>query len=66
MLDTNDLLQVWRSKHALFSDVCVMCFRREETQGHLFLHCDMAWELWTMLFDTFGCCGLLPILSSIS
>lgn len=30
-----------------------MCYRKGETHDHLFLHYEVAQNMWTMLFDTF-------------
>jgi hypothetical protein len=39
---------------------CVMCGNREETSSHLFLHCDVAWLLWRLLFDWLGINFITP------
>ena len=41
-------------------DWCCMCKKGRETVDHLFLHCPFAWEIWSMVFDLFGVCWVMP------
>jgi hypothetical protein len=40
---------------------CVMCGLGEETTTHLFLHCDMAWLFWRLVFDWLGVNFIIPL-----
>jgi hypothetical protein len=35
-------------------DWCFMCKRAGESVNHLMIHCEYAWELWSMIFCLFG------------
>ena len=39
---------------------CCMCKVDEESADHLFLHCALARELWTMVFSMFGMRWVMP------
>jgi hypothetical protein len=39
---------------------CVMCGHSEETTTHLFMHCDMAWLFWRLVFDWLGVNFITP------
>ena len=39
---------------------CFMCKRGSETGAHLFLHCDYARELWSLVFCMFGIQWTMP------
>ena len=41
-------------------ETCVMCGHSEETTTHLFLHCDMAWLFWRLVFDWLGVNFIAP------
>lgn len=59
-LNTNEMLELRRPHHALSPDVCVLCLRDSVTHSHLFLHCNLAWKLWTKLFRLFSLVWVLP------
>lgn len=40
--------------------LCVMCGLGEETTSHLFLHCDVAWLFWRLVFDWLGINFMTP------
>lgn len=48
---THDMLQIWRPNRALSFDVCVLCSGDLETNNHLFLHCEVPFNIWNRLFD---------------
>jgi len=39
---------------------CVLCGHREDTSTHLFLHCDVAWLFWRLVFDWLGVNFITP------
>ena len=41
-------------------DWCCMYKKGRKTVDHLFLHCPFAWEIWSMVFDLFGVCWVMP------
>lgn len=53
ILTTNNLCQLT----LVVIDWRCMCKRDRETIDHLFLHCTVAIELWTMVFSCVGCIG---------
>lgn len=52
--NTNDLLQIRRPHMALSPNVCVFCFKEEETHSHLFLLCPMARKMRSRLLAFSG------------
>lgn len=38
----------------------MLCFNGKETHEHLFLHCEVAWKLWTDIFNMFGIAWVFP------
>jgi hypothetical protein len=39
---------------------CCMCLREGESVDHLFLHCSMAADLWSLVFGLFGVQWVMP------
>ena len=50
---------LWK-RHVLILDWCCMCKKGGETVDHLLLHCPLAWEVWSMVFDLFGVFWVMP------
>lgn len=42
-------------------NVCVMCMRSSEIHDHPFLHCPVAWGLWSYLFAVYPKSGFLSV-----
>ena len=36
--------------------------RTEENLEHILIHCPLIWELWVVIFSTFGAIGMRPFL----
>ena len=53
-IDNLRLRKVW------IIDWCYMCKRNGESVDHLFLHCPIAFEMWTMVFTLFGIYWVMP------
>jgi hypothetical protein len=47
-------------RHIIVIDWCCMCKKCGKTQDHLFLHCDVAREMWIMIFHMFGVEWIMP------
>ena len=45
-----------RGRRMVFVDWCIMCCCNEEMVGHLLLHCDKAYRLWSLVFRSFESC----------
>ena len=43
-----------------FVDKCIMCSCNGETVDHLVLHCGKAYQLWSLVFRSFGILWVLP------
>jgi hypothetical protein len=43
-----------RKRHIIIVDRCCICKRDEESVDRLLLHCDVAYVLWTNIFNRFG------------
>ena len=43
-----------------FVDWCIMCRCNGETVNHLLLHCGKAYQLWSLVFRSFGISWVLP------
>ena len=43
-----------------FVDWCIMCCCNGETVDHLLLHCGKAYQLWSLMFRSFGFSWVLP------
>ena len=43
-----------------FVDWCIMCHCNGETVNHLLLHCEKAYQLWSLVFRSFGISWVLP------
>ena len=43
-----------------FANWCIMCRRCGETVDHLFLHCEMAYQLCSFVFNSFGISWVIP------
>ena len=49
-----------RLRRLVFVDWCIMCRHCGETVVHLLLHCEMAYQLWSFVFITFGLSWVIP------
>ena len=49
-----------RLRRLVFLDWCIMCCHCGETVDHLLLHCEMAYQLWSFVFITFGLSWVIP------
>ena len=49
-----------RLRRLVFVDWCTMCRHCCETIDHLLLHCEMAYQLWSFIFKTFGLSWVIP------
>jgi hypothetical protein len=49
-----------RKCHIIVIDWCCMCKKSGKLLDHLFLHCDVARELWIMVFQMFGIEWVMP------
>jgi hypothetical protein len=47
-------MALYRPYHLFLVSWCCMCKVDGESADHLFLHCALARELWTMVFSLFG------------
>ena len=54
---TGDIL---RCKGFDFVDWCILCRSNGETANHLLLHCGKAFQLWSLVFRSFGISWVLP------
>ena len=54
---TGDIL---RCRGFDFVDWCIMCHCNGETVNHLLLHCEKAYQLWSLVFRSFGISWVLP------
>jgi hypothetical protein len=43
-----------RKKNIIVMEWCCMCKKSEESIDHLFLHCEVAIEVWNMVCQLFG------------
>jgi hypothetical protein len=43
-----------RKRKAIVLEWCCMCKRSGESLDHLFLHCEVVRELWSVIFSLFG------------
>lgn len=43
------MLHIPRPNHILCPNVCMMCFKMNESHGHIFLHCEVALKLLTQV-----------------
>jgi hypothetical protein len=50
-----------RKRHIIIVNRCCLCKRDEEFVDHLLLHCDVAYALWTNIFNCFGMSWVMPI-----
>jgi hypothetical protein len=48
-----------RKRHVIMVDRCYMCKRNMESVDH-FLHCNVAYALWIVLFTCFGMSWVMP------
>ena len=49
-----------RLRRLVFVNWCIMCCHCGETVDHLFLHCEMAYRLWSFVFITIGLSWVIP------
>ena len=49
-----------RRRKIVVTEWCYMCKRSAESTDHLLLHCQMASELWSLVFSTFGVRWVMP------
>ena len=59
-INTNDMVQKRRPNMALFLEWCAVCKNTSENVDHLFLHCTVAYFLWSNLYKTFNLSWLAP------
>jgi hypothetical protein len=43
-----------RKQYSIVIGWCIMCRRKEESVGHLLLHCEVACTLWNAFLSCFG------------
>ena len=48
------------SRRMVFVDWCITCRCNGEKVDHLLLHCDKAYQLWSLVFRSFGIFWVLP------
>jgi hypothetical protein len=58
--DKNLTIDNLRQRRLYVVEWCFMCKRDCETGAHLFLHCEYAWELWSLVFCIFGIQWTMP------
>ena len=56
ILTLNDL----RKMNVIVVDFCCMCKKCEEFIDHLFIHCEVARNLWNLLLNFFGVVWVMP------
>jgi hypothetical protein len=49
-----------RERNIIVMEWCYMCKTSEESIDHLFLHCMVATELWSMILQLFGVVWVMP------
>jgi hypothetical protein len=49
-----------RKRNAIVVNLCCMCKKSREFIDHLLLHCEVARELWSSLFNLFGVDCIMP------
>jgi hypothetical protein len=49
-----------RKRHIIIVDRCCLCKRDGESMNHLLLHYDVAYALWTNIFNRFGMSWVMP------
>jgi hypothetical protein len=49
-----------RTRHVIALDRCCLCKRSGETIYHIIFHCDVARELWALIFHLFGLEWVMP------
>ena len=54
---TGDIL---RCRGFDFVDWCILCCSNGETANHLLLHCGKVFQLWNLVFRSFGISWILP------
>ncbi|WMV53948.1 hypothetical protein MTR67_047333 [Solanum verrucosum] len=52
--------EVLQKKGRQICSRCFMCDQEAEVNGHLFLHCKVATNLWNMFFCILGVCWVTP------
>lgn len=51
---TTNGMQQRRPGLAFSPDICVLCYAKSETCSHFFIHCQVAQQVWSMLFWVLG------------
>lgn len=59
-INTKDLLQIRGHHNAVSSNICVTCYNIREIQSHLFLHCLVAWDIWSRVLAVRGEFWIVP------
>jgi hypothetical protein len=54
------ILDNLRKKHIIVTEWCVLCKHNGESIDHLLLHCEVAMEVWSMVFQLFGVTWVIP------
>jgi hypothetical protein len=54
------ILDNMRTRHVIALDRCCLCKRSGETIYHIIFHCDVARELWALIFHLFGLEWVMP------
>jgi hypothetical protein len=49
-----------RKKNIIVMDWCCICKKSGESIDHLLLHCEVAIEVWNMVFQLFGVMWVMP------
>jgi hypothetical protein len=47
-------------QHVIVMVICCMCKRNGESVDHFLLHCNVAYAIWSVLFNRFGMSWVMP------
>lgn len=59
-INSHDRLQRKCPNWVLSPSVCVLCFEKEESIDHIFIHCPFALKGWSFLLQIFGFTRCMP------
>jgi hypothetical protein len=54
------MLDNLQKMNVIMAEWCYMCKKCGESIDHIFLHCEVATELWSALFQVFGVVWVMP------